>query len=126
MPHTCRYSRLGSDTPDTAHRKPGSDRDINLYLKPTHTLPDPDWQAWNIDGNAISELRAWGAGHGGSNWRKLADKIDQSLKSETLKAVQDFIPDSPVPAKTLVKALLSIIQLGIVRYQLQFGLIPVS
>jgi hypothetical protein len=74
------------------------------------------WEAWNINGDAISELRAWGAGHGNSKWRKLADKIDQSLKSETLEAIQDFIPNDPVPARTLVKALLSIVQLGIVRY----------
>ncbi|KAJ7264566.1 hypothetical protein C8J57DRAFT_406022 [Mycena rebaudengoi] len=103
-----------TDTSDTAHSKPSSDLDIiNLCLKSTHTLSGPDWQAWNIDGNAISELRVWGDGRGNSNWRKLADKIDQSLKSETLEAVQDFIPDSPVPAETLVKALLSTVELGI-------------
>jgi hypothetical protein len=101
---------------------------ISIFLTriSTHTFPDPDWQAWNIDGNAISELRVWGDGRGNSNWRKLADRIDHSLKSETLKAVQDFIPDSPFPAKTLVKALLSIVQLGIVRYISQFGLILLS
>ncbi|KAJ7925356.1 hypothetical protein B0H13DRAFT_2314565 [Mycena leptocephala] len=32
---------------------------------------------------------------------------------DTLDAVEDFIPDSPFPAKTLVKALLSIVKLGI-------------
>ncbi|KAJ7609389.1 hypothetical protein FB45DRAFT_367112 [Roridomyces roridus] len=72
-----------------------------------------DWQAWNIDGNAISELQKWGTGHENSKWRKLADAIDHCLKSKTLEAVQDFIPDGPVPVKTLVKALLSIVQLGI-------------
>jgi hypothetical protein len=106
--------------------KPGSDLDINSHLKFTHTLPDPDWQAWKIDGDAISELRVWGAGLGNSNWRKLADKIDQSLKSETFTAVQDFIPDSPFPAKTLVRALLSIVQLGVVRFLFQSGLIRFS
>ncbi|KAJ7231554.1 hypothetical protein C8J57DRAFT_1730144 [Mycena rebaudengoi] len=103
----------GTDTPDTTQSKPGSDLDINPYLKSTHTLSDPDWQAWNIDGDAISELRVWGAGHENSNWRKLTDTIDRSLKSGTLRAVQDFIPDNPVPAKTLVKALSSIVELGI-------------
>jgi hypothetical protein len=117
---------LDLDTSDNVQSKPGSDLDINSHLKFTHALPDPDWQAWKIDGDAISELRVWGAGHGNSNWRKLADKIDQSLKSDTFKAVQDFIPDSPFPAKTLVKALLSIVKLGIVRYLLQFGPIPFS
>ncbi|KAJ7820961.1 hypothetical protein B0H13DRAFT_1921052 [Mycena leptocephala] len=85
------YSRLDPDTPDTAQSKPGSDLDINPYLKSTHTLPDLDWEAWNIDGDPISELRAWGA----------------------VKDFQEFIPDSPFPAKTLVKALLSIVELGI-------------
>ncbi|KAJ7911226.1 hypothetical protein B0H13DRAFT_1875980 [Mycena leptocephala] len=97
-----------TDTSDTVQSKPGSDLYIKLYLKSTHTLPDPGWQAWNIDGNTISELRVWGDRHGNSNWRQLADKIDQSLKSDTIKAVQDFIPDSPFPAKILVKALLSL------------------
>ncbi|KAJ7770063.1 hypothetical protein B0H16DRAFT_238326 [Mycena metata] len=120
-------SPKGGDTvkTDTSGTAP-SELDINPYLEFTHILPDFDWQAWNIDGDAISELRVWGAGHENSNWRKLADKIDQSLKSETVKAVQDFIPDSPFPAKTLVKALLSIVQLGIVCCLSQFGLIPVS
>ncbi|KAF7358159.1 hypothetical protein MVEN_00864200 [Mycena venus] len=102
-----------TDTSATAPAKLGSDRDINPYLKSTHTLPDPDWQAWKIDNKSISELREWGASHGDSNWRKLADKIHAALESKTLEAVQDFIPDSPFPAKTLVKALLSIVQLGI-------------
>ncbi|KAJ7606017.1 hypothetical protein FB45DRAFT_1012236 [Roridomyces roridus] len=94
--HTCCYSRLESDTSNVAQAK-----------------TEFDWQAWNIEGNAISELQKWGAGHENSKWRKLADAIDHCLKSKTLEAVQDFIPDRPVPVKTLVKALLSIVQLGI-------------
>jgi hypothetical protein len=47
---------------------------------------------------------------------KLAEKIDQSLNSKTIDTLKDFIPDSPFPAKTLVKALLSLVQLGIVRH----------
>jgi hypothetical protein len=99
---------------------------LTRVSSPLTYLQDPDWEAWNIDGDAIFKLRAWGAGRENSNWRKLDDTIDSSLKSETLKALRDFIPDSPFPAKTLVKALLSIVQLGIVRYLLQFGLIPSS
>ncbi|KAJ7105527.1 hypothetical protein C8R44DRAFT_681407 [Mycena epipterygia] len=102
-----------TDTSDTAQSKPGSDLNINPYLKSTHALPDPDWQAWKIDADAIYELRKWGAGSANSNWRKVADTIDRLLKSETIQAVQDFIPDGPVPAKTLVKVLLSLVQLGI-------------
>jgi hypothetical protein len=47
---------------------------------------------------------------------KLAEKIDQSLNSKTIDALKNFIPDSPFPAKSLVKALLSLVQLGIVRH----------
>ncbi|KAJ6525569.1 hypothetical protein DFH09DRAFT_172472 [Mycena vulgaris] len=79
----------------------------------TQSKPEFDWQAWNIDDNAISELQKWGADHENSKWRILAEKIDQSLKSQTLTALQGFIPDSPFPAKTLVTALLSILKLGI-------------
>ncbi|KAJ7748901.1 hypothetical protein B0H16DRAFT_897122 [Mycena metata] len=73
----------------------------------TPSEPDLNYEEWKIDSNSISQLRAWGAGHENSNWRKLAERIDHSLKSKTLEAVQDFIPDSPFPAKTLVKALVS-------------------
>jgi hypothetical protein len=117
---------LDSDTSATAPAKLGSDLDINPCLKSTQTFPEFDWQAWNIDGNAISELQKWGADHENYNWTKLADKIDRCLKSGTFTALQEFIPDSPFPAKTLVKALLSVVQLGIVRYPFQFELIPVS
>ncbi|KAJ7770074.1 hypothetical protein B0H16DRAFT_238530 [Mycena metata] len=77
-----------TDTPDTAQSK-----------------PDPDWQAWKIDDKSISQLRDWGTGQENSKWRKLADKIDHCLNSKTSEALQEFIPDSPFPAKTLVKAL---------------------
>ncbi|KAF8169716.1 hypothetical protein K438DRAFT_226272 [Mycena galopus ATCC 62051] len=101
-----------TDIPDIAQSQPGSDLHINPYLEFTHTLP-PMWEAWNIDGDSISQLQAWGAGHESSKWRKLAEKIHDALESKTCEAIQEFIPDSPFPAKTLVKALLSIVQLGI-------------
>jgi hypothetical protein len=77
-----------------------------------------------MDGDAIYKLREWGDGHGNSNWTKLANIINNCLKSETVTAAQDFIPDSPFPAKTLVKAVLSILELGTVRNLLQIGLFP--
>ena len=46
---------------------------------------------------------------------KVAEKIDESLKSKTLETLKGFIPDSPFPARTLVKALLNLVELGIVR-----------
>ena len=77
---------------------------------------EPDWEAWNIDGDAITQLSEWGAAHETSNWVKLATKIDKALKSKTIDVLKDFIPDSPFPARTLVKALLSLVELGIVRH----------
>jgi hypothetical protein len=71
---------------------------------------------WNIDGDAITQLCEWGAAHGNSNWLKLAKRIDQSLKSKTIDVLKDFIPDGPFPAKTLVKALLGLVELSIVRH----------
>ena len=82
----------------------------------TQTNPTIEWKDWNIDGNAITELRAWGAAHENSNWIKLAETIDQSLKSKTLDTLKAFIPDTPFPAKTLVEALLNLVELGIVRH----------
>jgi hypothetical protein len=93
---------------------------VSFDFEDSLIMPDltvePDWEAWNIDGDAITQLREWGTAHGNSNWLKLAEKIDQSLKSKTIDTLKDFIPDSPFPAKTLVKALLGLVQLGIVRH----------
>lgn len=82
----------------------------------TQTNPTPEWEAWDISGDAITQLRAWGTARGDSNWLKLAEMIDRSLKSKTLDALRGFIPDSPFPARTLVKALLNLVELGIVRH----------
>ena len=76
----------------------------------------PEWEVWNIDGDAIAQLRKWGNDREGSKWIKLAEIIDRSLKSKTLATLKDFIPDSPFPARTLVKALLNLVELGIVRH----------
>jgi len=80
----------------------------------------PDWDLWNIDGDAITQLRKWGGAHGNSNWLNLAEKIDQSLNSKTIDTLKAFIPDSPFPAKSLVNALLGLVQLGIVRHLVRF------
>ena len=82
----------------------------------TQTNPKIEWKDWNIDGDAIAELRKWGADREGSNWLKLAEIIDRSLKSKTLDTLKAFIPDSPFFVKTLVEALLNLVELGIVRH----------
>jgi hypothetical protein len=82
----------------------------------TQTNPTVEWEAWNIDGDAIAQLNEWGDVHGDSKWVKLAEIIDRSLKSKTLDTLKAFIPDSPFPAKTLVEALLNVVELGIVRH----------
>ena len=38
------------------------------------------------------------------------------MKSKTLDTLKAFIPDTPIPAKTLVGALLNLVELGIVRH----------
>ena len=86
----------------------------------TQTNPTIKWKDWHIDGNAITELHAWGAAHENSNWIKLAEKIDQALKSKTLDTLKAFIPDTPIHAKTLVEALLNLVELGIVRLFVTF------
>ncbi|KAJ6470954.1 hypothetical protein C8R45DRAFT_908478 [Mycena sanguinolenta] len=88
---------------------PDSSKEAEVFML---SKPEPDWEGWNIDGDAISDLRAWGD-RGGSNWTKLAEKIYDALESTTLEIFQEFIPDGPFPVKSLVKALLSIVQLGI-------------
>ena len=87
---------------------------------PTQLNPPLEWKAWNIDGDAITQLRKWGDGREGSKWLKLADIIDRSLKSQTLDTLKGFIPDTPIPAKTLVEGLLNLVELGIVRHFVTF------
>lgn len=123
IPHTCGDSRLDSDTSDPARSQPGSDLYINPYLEFTHILPDFDYKAWKIDGDTVSQFLQWGEARGNqkSKWTELIEKFDGALESETLAAVTEFIPDGPLPVKTLVNALLSIVKLGIVRYLFQSG-----
>jgi hypothetical protein len=114
---------LDSDTSDPARSQPGSDLYINPYLEFTHILPDFDYKAWKIDGDTVSQFLQWGEARGNqkSKWTELIEKFDGALESETLAAVTEFIPDGPLPVKTLVNALLSIVKLGIVRYLFQSG-----
>ena len=80
----------------------------------------PEWEAWNIEGDAIAQLRKWDNDHKDSKWRRLAEKIDQALKFKTLDTLKAFVPDTPIPAKTLVEALLNLVELGIVRLVVTF------
>ena len=73
-----------------------------------------EWEAWDIDGNTITQLCKWGYDREGSKWLKLVEIIDQSLKSKTLDTLKAFIPNSPIPVRTLVEALLNLVELSIV------------
>jgi hypothetical protein len=103
-------SGVAAISKDTVDTQPKPDKDEKTVQGTTQTNPT---DLWNIDGDAITQLRKWGTAHKNSNWLKLAEKIDQSLKSKTIDTLKDFIPDSPFPAKTLVKALLNLVELGI-------------
>ncbi|KAF7333557.1 hypothetical protein MSAN_02414700 [Mycena sanguinolenta] len=73
---------------------------------------DSDSQTIGLEPGAIAKLKEWKTNNRNTKGRKLAKKIHDFLEWEVVTAAQDFIPDSPFPAKTLVKFLLTIIDLG--------------
>ncbi|KAF7333553.1 hypothetical protein MSAN_02414300 [Mycena sanguinolenta] len=95
--------------PDTAQSKPSSNKqeDHEADSAASDTAQDDPKPA-----EARAKLHQWKTDNEDSKGRKLAKAINGFLEWEIVTAAQDFIPDSPFPAKTLVKLVLTIIKLG--------------
>ena len=74
----------------------------------------PPWQGWEPDSNFLYELRKWNIARKDDKLPVIFKNVNSALDSESLQAALEFIPDCPFPAKSLVKAMVSLFQLGIV------------
>lgn len=74
-----------------------------------------EWNRLGFNSESILELQKWSDTAEKSKWKKLARKIDEALKNETVKTLSDVIPDNPLPARAIVKTIITLVQLGIVR-----------
>jgi hypothetical protein len=72
----------------------------------------PPWQGWEPDSNFLHELHEWNKNHKDDKLPAVLAKVNNVLESYPLKAALEFIPDNPFPAKSLVKALMSLFLLG--------------
>ena len=74
----------------------------------------PPWQGWEPDQEFLYKLHQWNIVHKDNKLPAVLAKVNSTLESKPLQAALEFIPDHPFPAKSLVKAMISLIQLGIV------------
>ena len=72
----------------------------------------PPWQKWEPDSNFLNDLQKWNSTHKNDKLPAVLAKVNSVLDSSPLQAALEFIPDTPFPAKSLVKAMVSLFQLG--------------
>ncbi|KZP06619.1 hypothetical protein FIBSPDRAFT_939928 [Athelia psychrophila] len=67
--------------------------------------------SWELDPDFFKAMSQWTKKHPESSLKSVMDKIFSVIDSSA--DVMEFIPDSPFPARTLVKSLVSLLKLGI-------------
>ena len=72
----------------------------------------PPWQGWEPDSNFLYELHKWNIAHKDDKLPAVLTKVNSVLESKPLQAALEFIPNNPFPAKSLVKAMVSLFLLG--------------
>jgi hypothetical protein len=72
----------------------------------------PPWQGWEPDPDFLYELHKWNIAHKDNKLLAVLAKVNSILESKPLEAALEFIPNSPFPAKSLVKAMVSLFLLG--------------
>ena len=72
----------------------------------------PPWQGWEPDPDFLYKLHKWNVAHKHDKLSAVLTKVNSVLESKPLKAALEFIPDNPFPAKSLVKAMVSLFLLG--------------
>ena len=87
-----------------------------IVRPPSSKLPfqlAPPWQGWEPDSNFLYELCKWNVAHKDDSLPVIFKNVASALDSKPpLQAALEFIPDSPFPAESLIKAMISLIQLG--------------
>jgi hypothetical protein len=72
----------------------------------------PPWKGWEPDPDFLYDLHKWNIAHKGNKLPVVLAKVNNILESKPLEAALEFIPNSPFPAKSLVKAMISLFLLG--------------
>jgi hypothetical protein len=92
-----------------------------IWVSSFSNLPDiiqdqsrlaPPWERWEPDPDFLYELHKWNIAHKEDKIPAVLAKVYSVLESKPLQAALEFIPDSPFPAKLLVKAMISLFLLG--------------
>ena len=82
---------------------------------PSSKIPSrlaPPWQGWNPDQQFLHKLHEWDKKHKDDKLPVILAKVNNVLELDSFQAAMEFIPDNPFPAKSLVKAMISLFQLG--------------
>ena len=72
----------------------------------------PPWQGWEPDQEFLYKLHEWDKKHKDEKLPAVLAKVNKVLELKSFQAALDCIPDNPFPAKSLVKAMISLFQLG--------------
>jgi hypothetical protein len=79
------------------------------------------WEKWEVDNEFLQALQKWNASKPESSLDEVMKKVQEKLskvadlaESEMAKAAMEHIPNSPFPAGTLVKGLVSVMVIGVV------------
>jgi len=79
---------------------------------PTSESPSssiPPWTEWEVDENSLCCINQWNREHQNNKFSTVVlERVNRILESKVFDATLAFIPDNPVPAKSLVKALVSL------------------
>ena len=87
-----------------------------LVVRPPSTkVPSrlaPPWQGWEPDQEFLYKLHQWNIAHEHNKLPTVLSNVNNALESKPLQAALEVIPDNPFPAKSLVKAMISLFLLG--------------
>ena len=72
----------------------------------------PPWEGWEPDSNFLYELYKWNIDHKDDKLPAILTKVNDVLESKPLQVALEFSPNNPFPAKSLVKAIVSLFLLG--------------
>src|SRR5260221_11644286 len=94
---------------------------VHPFLQRRHLIQTPpEWDGWQVDESSIAELKTWFDQHGDTKWAKFAGKVDDALKSQSVTVLRNlvlvFIPNSPLPVKSLADGLINLVQFVVVCY----------
>ncbi|KAG6816563.1 hypothetical protein H0H87_004923 [Tephrocybe sp. NHM501043] len=80
------------------------------YLQPPS--PPPPWERWELDATFLNALSEWTTTNPGFTLAHILEHANLAIDQG--RDLVDLIPDSPFPARGLVKALMQLVKLGAV------------